>query len=579
MKKKILKLIPFLLGIIILLIIRHYLILEMPVFAYIDYISDDELMVEQAYNIKNGNWLGRYGYNTLLKGPVFPLYLALLSILKIPYIFATTAVFAISCCLFVYSIKDIVKNKVILLIIFALTLFNPIMFSIDFQRVYRNSLVPSFALMIISFLNLALLNRNEDKMWKYIVGIVSASLILPFFYYLREDSIWIIPIFVFYSIIIAINIISKSIKKHEIKLKEVIKLIVLVLPILTMFLFRVIVGNINYSYYGENAINMTEIESLNDAIHAINIVKSEEGQKESTNSREKIRKLYTVSPTLASMEERFEWIQDVISGREGGDVGDAMFLWAFLETISGSGYDTFEKQDKVFKDIANEINLAIEKGELETQELTPIFADAALYKYDNESMIKNIYKAFVKINDYTQFGLIDTYGSLYSSEYFEQRIRYFLEITNDKLLLNNEPRSWNMYGELIKDSQPEYIERMQPKVQALSSIRDVYNMVSKVIVILGYASYVILTINLIIKIVKKNVGDTFNIWVILSGIIGSVFTLCFGVAYTSETKGNVTIPFYLMSAYLLNMVFLILSIISVVNIIVKKFKKPKEILK
>ena len=93
---------------------------------------------------------------------------------------------------------------------------------------------------------------------------------------------------------------------------------------------------------------------------------------------------------------------------------------------------TFEKQDKVFKDIANEINAAIEKGELETQELTPIFADAAIYKYDNKSMIKNIKEAVVKINDYTQFSLIDTYGSLYSSEYFEQRIRYFLEITNDK---------------------------------------------------------------------------------------------------------------------------------------------------
>lgn len=572
MKKEIFKLIPFLLCIVILLIIRHYLILEMPVFAYIDYISDDELMVEQAYNIKNGDWLGRYGYNTLLKGPVFPIYLALLSILKMPYLLTTTAIFALACCLFIYSIKDIVKNKIVLLIIFALTLFNPIMYSIDFQRVYRNSLVPSLALMIFSFLNLVLLNRSEDKLWKYVLGIVGASLVLPFFYYLREDSIWIIPVFVFYSIIISINIISKSIKKHEIKLNDVIKLVLLVLPILTMFLFRVIVGGINYNYYGSNAINMTEIESLNDAIHAINIVKNE-GRMDVTNSREKMRKLYTVSPTLASMEERFEWIQDMIAGREDGIIVDAMFMWALLETVSGSGYDTFEKQDQVFKDIANEINAAIEKGELETQELTPIFADAAIYKYDNKSMIKNIKEAFVKINDYTQFSLIDTYGSLYSSEYFEQRIRYFLEITNDKILLNNEPRSWNMFGELIKDSQPEYIEKMQPKVQALSNIRDGYNMVANIVAILGIVSYIILTINLIIKAIKKNVGDTFNIWVILSGIIGSVFTLCFGVAYTTQTKGYVTIPFYLMSAYLLNMVFLVLSIISVINIIVNKLKK------
>lgn len=33
---------------IILILARLYLILELPIFAYIDYINDDELMVEQA---------------------------------------------------------------------------------------------------------------------------------------------------------------------------------------------------------------------------------------------------------------------------------------------------------------------------------------------------------------------------------------------------------------------------------------------------------------------------------------------------------------------------------------------------
>ena len=53
-KINIISTILFLLAIIILIIVRFYLILELPVFAYIDYINDDELMVEQAVNIKSG---------------------------------------------------------------------------------------------------------------------------------------------------------------------------------------------------------------------------------------------------------------------------------------------------------------------------------------------------------------------------------------------------------------------------------------------------------------------------------------------------------------------------------------------
>ena len=37
---------------IVLILARTNLILELPIFAYIDYISDDELMVHQAFDIK-----------------------------------------------------------------------------------------------------------------------------------------------------------------------------------------------------------------------------------------------------------------------------------------------------------------------------------------------------------------------------------------------------------------------------------------------------------------------------------------------------------------------------------------------
>ena len=57
MKKNNLLMIFLIIISIVLILARINLILELPIFAYIDYISDDELMVHQAFDIKEGRWL------------------------------------------------------------------------------------------------------------------------------------------------------------------------------------------------------------------------------------------------------------------------------------------------------------------------------------------------------------------------------------------------------------------------------------------------------------------------------------------------------------------------------------------
>ena len=575
MKKNNLLMIFLIIISIVLILARINLILELPIFAYIDYISDDELMVHQAFDIKEGRWLGPYGYNTLLKSPVFPMFLALICVLKLPYIFSITMCYIVSCCLFVYSMKDVIKNKIVLFFMFAFMIFNPIMYSADFQRVYRNSLVPSLALLIISFLNMVLINRNSEKIsFKYIIGIVSASIIFPFFYYIREDSIWLMPFMCFYGLIIFSSVIIGIIKRKKGKFIDLFKILSLFLPLVCFVIFNSIIGNINYKYYGEKIINMNDFTNLQEAINAINIVKNE-SNTEATNPREKMRRIYAISPTLNSMSETCERLQDNIAGKDK-DVKDGMFLWVILETISQSGYGTLDEQNKVLKDIATEINTAIENGKLETQKLTPFFNDAAYYKFDIRKIGTKTLKAFKVINNYNMFGVMDTYGSLYESDQFETRIRYFLEVTNDKLLLNNEEKSWNKYGALIKDNQKEYLDRMQPKIDTLRDIRTIYNNVSNIINPIGYISYVILSGFLVLKLIKRKIDTTFDKWIITSGILGSVITLCIGIGYTTAVKVDVAIPFYLMSGYVLNSIFCLISIIFTVEVIVNFIKERKH---
>ncbi len=42
-------------------------------------LCDDDMMVEMAKSIRAGKWLGNYTSNTLVKGPVFPIILAIIN--------------------------------------------------------------------------------------------------------------------------------------------------------------------------------------------------------------------------------------------------------------------------------------------------------------------------------------------------------------------------------------------------------------------------------------------------------------------------------------------------------------------
>lgn len=562
---------------IVLAVIRILLIMKLPVFAYIDYVDDDELMVQQAKSIICGNWLGIYSYNTLLKGPVFPLYLALLYFLKLPYLLTTTALYIIACCIFICSLKNVINNKLVLLIIYISILFNPIMFSINFQRVYRNSLTPVLALLLISFYNILLIYSNEKRIYKFLISIISISIIFPFFYYIREDSIWIIPFIIFYSIIIIVKLIKEMISNKKIS-NNILKILLLFLPIISLVIFKFIIGNINYQYYNAKVVNVSDFDNLNNAIHMISIVKDYNEKEPSTNSRNKMRRLYELSPSLNMIKDEFEISLDIIAGYPNGEVPNGMFSWALLSGITRSGYTTFEEQNELLGNIAKELEKQIQNGNCEVQRLMPIFNDVNVKMFNLKTFKDNTIEAIDLINDYSSFSLMDTYGSLYTdSEFFEVRVRLFLELTNDRVLLNDEESSWRNFGELVKSNQKEYINQMQPKIELLKKIQVVYTKIANNLKIIGYISYIIDTIILLIFVIKRNY-KYLNHWIISSGIIGSVFTLCLGVAYTSTTKVYATVAFYLMSAYILNLIFIVFSIVTLISMIkdIKQLNKIKQ---
>ena len=340
-----------------------------------------------------------------------------------------------------------------------------------------------------------------------------------------------------------------------------------------LILFEQIVGNINFSHYGGKVVNQNNFESLNKVMHSINIVKNPDNNIEVTNSRAKIKQLYTISPSLNNIKDNFEFSLNILTREEDGEISDGMFGWAFLSGVSMSHYSTYKEQTELFDNISSEINIAIENNILETQELIPIFQDSLKVKFNFKDLFLNIMQAINVINDYSSIKLMNTYESKVNySDFYETRIRDFLEITHDKILLKDDELNWRIFGELVTSAQTEYIESLEPKIQKLNDIRTFYNDTANIIKILGYSSYIIMIIILIVDLIRKQEKIILNNWLIASGIIGSVFTLAAGVAYTSSVKIYLTNSFYLMSGYILNNVFCIICIITVLEYLYKIIK-------
>ena len=252
--------------IILLSILKQYLVQGFPIIAYVMAGEDDALMVKFAYSILDGNWLGEYTYNTLMKGPTFPMLLALLYKLKLPYIFSITSLYTISCIVFMIAIRKIVKNKYAFIGLFAILLFNPIMYGSNImQRIYRNSLIPSFALLITGSYIALFLRRNEKTRfsisWTLIAGISLSA-----FYYTREDSMWIVPFVLFMTVSI---IIAKIMTEKKINLELLSKMIIAIIPIICLILFGKYISLKNEEYYGLRTKNVLTESKYTAAINSI----------------------------------------------------------------------------------------------------------------------------------------------------------------------------------------------------------------------------------------------------------------------------------------------------------------------
>jgi len=347
----------------IISLIKLVIVNVQPIHARYNMGYDDVLFVNQANSIVEGNWLGEYNHKTLSKGIFTQLFMAGLYKIEIPFLLGQEVFYILACVILIFMLKNIIKNKYILLGVFTILLFNPITYSSNLLRTYRDGVYISLLIYLVSF-SFMIFYKYKDKPKKLIKYFIGLGLTITSICICREETIWIVP-YIALSIIITILFIIFD-KKCENKIK---KILLYIIPIVIYIIVTVIIASLNYKYYNRFIINDYMSKEFQDAYGALTRIITQQKPNRIPITTAAREKAYEVSPSFRKLKNAIEiggkgWVTTRINGTDEIDGG--YFFWTIRAAADAMGYYENAKVSKEYwQNVAREVNEACDEGKIE----------------------------------------------------------------------------------------------------------------------------------------------------------------------------------------------------------------------
>ena len=348
---------------------------------WINSYYDSLYYMRSAINLVSGNWLGAYEKVTLIKNPSFTFFLAINHFLGIPYGIAVALLIIFSCYVFVKAIDPIVKSKVAEFFIWLFIVFSPIGFSEESSYPYRNAIVPWFALLAVSC-SIAIFLRYKESIKRLVLWAMLLFFSFGFYYLLREDSIWMLPVIIV-SAIITIVLIFKSKEEPSVGYR-IAKSILVCSGIFGMLCFVNAVSMLNYHYYG---IYSTNDRTQTAAIGVINELKRIDDGKTDKNSNiwiseESMELAFEASPTLnANREQMISSFSSWGTHRDDIMWADHDYcIWALRDATEASGYYQDGRSTiEYYQRVVDELEAAFDNGTLKEKDAIFLSESSGVY--------------------------------------------------------------------------------------------------------------------------------------------------------------------------------------------------------
>jgi len=334
--------------------------------------SDEKTFLLQAQGLLAGHWLGDYTVVTLVKMPFYAVFLAISNLAGVPALMAQQVLYVVACAVFIMAICPALTSwrSYQFLLLFALLVFNPMTY-LGGERLARNYFYASLGVLLIGTA-LGLLVRIDWGQKSVLKWPIFFSMALSAQWLTREESYWILPFLLLYTLILGWLMWRSSQAGWH------VKVIALALPYCVVILSILTVDMLNQSKYGVFVANEQQSRAFEDVMGALYCVNSAAPRPRYVVVPQETReRIYAVSPSFAELRSSFEgdlgsqWAALSCQHYDAcgnNDVVWGWFIWELRQAAMVAGHQgNAVDAARFYEQVAVEINDASAIGKLSCQ--------------------------------------------------------------------------------------------------------------------------------------------------------------------------------------------------------------------
>jgi len=509
-------------------------------------LHDDMHFVIQAKNILEGRWLGPYDEMTLMRGPFYPIWIAFSHTLKTPLLISEHALYIFACIVAYVAIKPVVKNNLFRFFVFLILLFNPVSFDSSVSlRVIRSAIYPAVTLLVVSsFFGLA--TRALNKKGRYLIAWATlAGISLGTFYLTREESVWLLPYFLFLYLYLIIKIIIP--KKTDLSLSVSL----LAYPFVICLFIVYLVAQINSVKYGRYIITEIKSSAFNSAYGFLSRV-YQPRERYVPVTAYALEAVYKISPSMVKIKPFLgggtvlAWSnvsRAVLKDLPTNEIGGGWFAFALRDSVYLAHYhDNLSEALDYYNQVAKEIETACDKGELQCLDLKRTLVPV-IDKEDYPYILHNLYSATKMIFNFQPVS-VDSQPS----EGTDEQIEIFEAITLGKVA----PAS----GKLKRGGITDYNELK--KTAALNLITLAYQKIMPYLITFSVAAF-------LLKLTSNIKSRNFDIFIVFSLALLAAVLAYSSIVAIFATKSDPSVLYdltYISTVFPLVILFVSINIYS-----------------
>lgn len=330
---------------------------------------DDELMFRAAQSISAGQWLGAYDYLTLSKSMFFPVWLAFLNALHIPYLLGGVGLWCAAALFAAFAFSPLWEKLpawqglAVTLGLFAALAYLPTSWASYTLRVYRDNIFPALCLLAFAGFSAAalrVLRTDRTPLWPWLLA---GGAGLTAGYLNREDAgLFLLP----FTVLATLGMLGVAVRR-----RRWTRVLAQLLP------YAMLAGGIgifcalNQAYYGVFTLSDFSGGAFADAMGAMSRVATDAEDPMLSVPADARQKLYAAVPELDCLSYWLEEDPQMLNDFRDPELEDyraGSFYWAIRRAAQYEGiYDTAAGAEAYWQTVADKVNAACEDGTLPTR--------------------------------------------------------------------------------------------------------------------------------------------------------------------------------------------------------------------